>query len=156
MTQACATLFTDAYKPKPGFISQTFTATSASIHAGLAIVKEVLDGGYLGEDGKIMGFHKHFVGHLQRIAQQHPAWLQGPFGLGTMIGFSVLDGSEKTAKEFLQQLFKNGVLAFGAGHTPSRIRFLIPVGGVTFADIDQVCQIIERTLSEIAQITKGH
>ena len=83
--------------------------------------------------------------------QEYPDWIQGPFGLGVMIGFSVFDGSEKITKGFLHQLFKNGVIAFNAGHSPTRVRFLLPVGAVTFEDIDQVCRIIMGTLKEMAE-----
>ena len=42
LTQVCATLFTDDYKPKPGLISQTFTAATAAIAAGRAILRRAV------------------------------------------------------------------------------------------------------------------
>ncbi len=150
MTQVCATFFTDEYKPKPRLISQTFTASSSAIRAAMVIVTELLHGGYLGAGGKIVQFHNHFAGHLENIAARHPEWIQGPFGFGGMIAMTVLDGSPEKAKEFLVQLFKNGVVAFAAGGDPARVRFLMPTGAVTLKDIDDVCKIIEKTLQEMA------
>ena len=150
LTQVCATLFTDVYKPKSGLISQTFTASSAAIYAARAILKELLTGGYLGKNGKIIKQSKHFVRRLQEFAHRYPNYLQGPFGMGAMIGCTVFDGSEEINKIFLKELFEAGVVAFNAGHSPTRVRFLMPIGAVTFKDIDNVCKIIEKTLTKVA------
>lgn len=150
MTQVCATFFTDDYKPKPRLISQTFTASSSAIHAAKAIINELLNGGYLGKEGRIEQLHDHFTGRLKDMSKRHPDWIQGPFGLGGMIGMTAFDGSPEKAKQFLHSLFKNGVVAFTAGKEPVRIRFLMPIGAVTLKDIDAVCGIIEATLQEMA------
>lgn len=150
MTQVCATLYTEEYTPKANLISQTFTASSSAMHAARAILEELLMQGYLGEGGKIVLLHNDFVGRLKYMQKRHPDWIKGPFGVGIMVGFTAFDGSAEISKIFLQQLYKNGVLAFMAGDNPVRIRFLIPAGAVTFKDVDAVCQIIEKTLAEVA------
>ncbi len=151
MLQVCATLFREEYKPQPGFISQTFTASSSSIHAAKTIIQELLGGGYLGGQGKIQKFHQHFVARLEGLAKKYPCWVRGPFGCGAMVAVTVLDGKMESAKEFLKILFQNGAMAFVAGHEPVRIRFLIPVGAVTFSDIDRVCELLEKSLLQTAK-----
>ena len=151
MAQACATLFTDDFVPRPGLISQTFTASSSAIHAARAIINELLNGGYFGEKGKIALSSEYFMHRLLEMSERHPQWIRGPFGFGAMIAVTLFDGSRDKAKTFLQELFRAGVIAFIAGKAPYRIRFLLPVGGITTDDIESVCRIIEKTLEKTAR-----
>ena len=50
MTQVCATLFNQNYCPRPGLLSQTFTA----IRAALALLDTLNKGGFYGPEGKII------------------------------------------------------------------------------------------------------
>jgi 4-aminobutyrate aminotransferase-like enzyme len=149
MAQFCATLFTSDYNPKPGLLSQTYTASSASLHAGKVILDEIVKGNYFGPKGKIAQYSKHFQGNLEKLNKVYPRLVKGPYGLGAMVGFTYADGSAPQAIEFVKRLYDNGVLSFSAGANPTRIRFLMPVGAVTIRDIDKVCKIIKQTLLEI-------
>jgi hypothetical protein len=42
------------------------------------------------------------------------------------------------------------VISFIAGSDPVRVRFLMPVVAMTEADVDNVCEVIEKTLAECA------
>lgn len=149
-SQVCATLFKDDHKPKPGLISQTFTGASSQISASLWIVNEIVNGGYLGKDGKIEKIHQRFKGNLEKIAAKHPQKLSGPYGIGAMVAMTVYGGDEAKTKAFTYKLFDNGVLSFMAGGAPlARVRYLMPVLAVTMEDIDNVCALIEKTLGEI-------
>lgn len=146
-TQVCATLFTETLKPKPGLISQTFSASTTAIAAGEVIVDSLSQKNhFFGPKGKIAEFHKTFITQLEAINHRHPHLLKGPFGVGAMVAFTILDGHPDTTKAFLLKLFENGVIAFIAGKNPSRVRFLIPIGAVTNEHIIAVCKIIEKTL----------
>ncbi|MEI8365242.1 MAG: aminotransferase class III-fold pyridoxal phosphate-dependent enzyme [Parachlamydiaceae bacterium] len=149
MSQVCATFFTEEYTPKPGLLSQTFTGSTSAIKASLVILNELLHGGYFGPKGKIQQMHTYFVEKLKQIAQQDPYLLRGPFGLGAMIAFTPYDGDSKQVNEFVHRLFHAGVMSFVAGSHPTRVRFLIPVGGMTLRDIDQVIAIISHTLQHL-------
>jgi 4-aminobutyrate aminotransferase-like enzyme len=155
ITQVCATFFSDAYKPKPGLISQTFTGATASIFAALAMLRGMLDGGCFGPDGRITRVRARFVSHLEDIARRRPDLLRGPFGFGAMIAFMPLGGTGDDAKRFLHALFDAGVIAFVAGDSPARARMLPPVGAVTDGQIDDVCRIIEQILAAVAGEEKG-
>jgi acetylornithine/N-succinyldiaminopimelate aminotransferase len=146
MSQVCATLFTDEYKPKPGLLSQTFTGSTSAIKASLVILKELLTGGYYGAHGKIDKISRHFIDKLDALSKKHPRLIQGPFGTGCMIAFTPYDGSVQKTTDFVHRLFHNGVLSFIAGSNPTRVRFLVPGGIVTTKDIDRVMHIIEQTL----------
>jgi 4-aminobutyrate aminotransferase-like enzyme len=155
ITQVCATHFTDAYIPKPGLVSQTFTASTSAILAAQKIL-DALTGEvasatgsprFFGETGRIMQVRNRFMSHIDRIRNQHPDSIKGPFGEGAMIAFTPFDGSDATAKKLLTDLFNAGVVAFMCGADPTRIRFLPPVGAISDYDIDAVCAILETVLS---------
>lgn len=150
-SQVCATLFNDEHKPKAGLLSQTFTGSSAQISASHYVISSIVNGGYLGENGKIQKLHVRFKANLEKIASKHPTKIKGPFGIGAMIAMTVFDGDEPKSKAFTSKLFDNGVLSFLAGgHPTARVRFLMPVMVTEEKHIDEVCEIIEKTLSEMA------
>lgn len=149
LTQVCATLFSDEYKPPAGLISQTFTGSTSSLFAARSILGMLQQGDFFGLDGKIMRLRERFVGKLKQIASRHDNRIRGPFGLGAMIAFTPLDGKEPTVKKFLTALFDAGVIAFICSANPYRARFLMPVGAIADEDIDAVCALIERVLAEV-------
>jgi 4-aminobutyrate aminotransferase-like enzyme len=149
-SQVCATLFTDDHKPKPGLMSQTFTGSAAQIAAAHYVISAIVDGGYLGENGKIQQLHRRFAGNLERISKKNPDKLKGPYGIGAMVAMTVFNGDEPKSKAFTIKLFENGVLSFMAGgHPTTRVRFLMPVMATEERHIDEVSAIIEKTLSEM-------
>lgn len=146
LSQVCATLFREDYKPKPGLLSQTFSSSTAAIRASLTILNGLLRGGYLGPEGKIQKLHQHFVKQLEEMSSRYPHLVRGPFGIGCMVAFTPYDGDTQRVTQFVHRLFEAGVISFIAGSNPTRTRFLLPAGAVTFEDIDQVVKIIEQTL----------
>jgi 4-aminobutyrate aminotransferase-like enzyme len=148
-SQVCATLYREDHKPKPGLISQTFTSSGSAIAAAYYIINEVANNGYLGKEGKINKIHNHFVKRLDELNAKYPKKIQGPWGLGGMIGMTVFEGNAEKSGQFAFKLFDNGVLSFTAGAAPTRVRFLVPMGAVTYEDIDKVALIIEKTLNQI-------
>ena len=150
LTQVCATLFTDEFTPQPGLLSQTFTGATAAIHASRAIIGALLDGGFFGPDGKIARLHAHCEAHLRAIGERHSGMLEGPFGIGAMVAFTPFGGNQGKVKQFIQALFDAGVIAFYCGPDHARVRFLLPLGAVTFEHIDEVMEIVESTLVKTA------
>jgi 4-aminobutyrate aminotransferase-like enzyme len=149
-SQVCATLFTDDHKPKPGLMSQTFTGSSSQIAASHYVISSIVNGGYLGEQGRIQKLHSRFKGNLQKISDRHPDKLRGPYGIGAMVAMTVFNGDEAKSKAFTIKLFENGVLSFMAGgHPTTRVRFLMPVMVTEEKHIDEVCVLIEKTLQEM-------
>ncbi len=148
-SQVCATLFKDDHKPRAGLMSQTFTGSSAQISAAYYVINEVVNGNYLGENGKIMKLHKHFQSHLEKLATKYPDKIEGPYGIGAMVGMTLYKGDAEKSKAFSFKLFDNGVLGFLAGAAPTRLRFLMPIMAVEEKHIDEVVAILDKTLSEI-------
>lgn len=148
-SQVCATIYRNDHKPLPGLISQTFTSSGSAINAAYYIINEVANKNYLGEDGKIEKLHLKFANNLDKLAEKYPQLIEGPWGLGSMIGMTLFGGDTQKSKDFTFKLFDNGVLSFIAGAAPTRVRFLVPAGAATEEDIDKVCELIEKTLNEM-------
>ena len=148
-SQICATIYRNDHKPAPGLISQTFTSSGSAINAAYYIINEVAHKGYLGEDGKIEKMHEKFSSELEALAKKYPQKIEGPWGIGAMVGMTLFQGNLEKSKEFTFKLFENGVLSFIAGSGPTRVRFLIPAGAVTETDIENVCKLVEKTLIEM-------
>ncbi|UUO05130.1 aminotransferase class III-fold pyridoxal phosphate-dependent enzyme [Blastopirellula sp. J2-11] len=146
MTQVCATLFGDGMNPKPGLLSQTFTASTSALLAARFVLTQLETGGFYGVNGRNAQVHQRFCDRFEKLQQQHPTVISGPWGVGGMVAFTALDGSSAMAKKVLFELFSAGVIAFAAGAEPTRIRFLPPLLAVTDDEIDAVCDILEQTL----------
>lgn len=156
MSQACATLFTEELRPRPGLVSQTFTAATAAIFAAHAVI-DFLGDGFFGAEGRIADIHRRFAERLRAITARHPQWIPpapAGFGIGGMIAFQVLGGELEPTKRFLHALFEDGVIAYYAGSHPTRVRFLPPLGAILDEDVDAVCEIVERTLARVAPATE--
>ena len=148
ISQTCATLFTESYKPKPGLLSQTFTGSTSSIKASLATLDKLVTGDYFGPEGKNKIFHDYFINKLNELNIEFPNLIKGPFGVGSMMAFTIFDGEAEAVTSFIKQLFHAGVICFIAGTNPSRVRFLIPAGVISFQDIDNVISLIQQTIKQ--------
>jgi acetylornithine aminotransferase len=153
-TQVCCTLFTDEYAPKPGLIAQTFTGSTASIKAGIHILDTLAKGDLYGDTGKIAKLTGRFRDRLKAMADKMPGVVSGPYGLGAMIAFTPFDGSPDAAKAVLTDLYDHGVIAFLAGRSTNRVRFLPPIPAITENEIDAVCDILEASLKRVAASRK--
>lgn len=149
LLHTCATLFNENLRPKPGLISQTFTSATTSIRVATTILKSLLEEGYLGRQGKNMQTRRLFVEHLHTLASKYPEKIEGPFGHGLMIACTPFKGDRERVTHFAKALFEAGLIVFTAGNDPMRLRFLLPVGGVTENDIQQAAQIMEEVLRKM-------
>ena len=122
--QLAATFFTEEYKPKPGLVSGTFSATTPALAGGLEVLK-ILEKGYMGERGYIAGVQEQFINLFKELKEKSLIKDYDVFGL--MAAFSLLDSSMENTQRFLKRLFKKGVIALSCGkNNKTRVRFLIP------------------------------
>lgn len=163
MTQACATLFTEAYNPGPGLLSATFTSSGAACRAGTHVIGRLRDGGYYGESGLIARHHAAFREQAKALVSRHPEWfpkvqpgvlspspaeLVG--GLGGMMRFSPFGGRKERVNKALRACFDEGVVLFSCGHGPYHIRMLPPLGVMRLEDWPRVFECVERGLAKAA------
>lgn len=147
LSQLAATLFNEEYKPKPLLLSQTFTGSTSAILSCLAVLDLFAKGNYFGPTGRIRQIESLFHAHLKRLEKN--GLVRGPFGVGAMIAFTPLDGSQEVAMRCAKELFEQGVIGFIAGSSPTRIRFLVPALVITDQEIDASMQIVEQTLLKV-------
>jgi len=143
-----ATFYTEDFNPKPGLISGTFAGSTVALAAGLEILEE-LDRGYMGFDGKIQKIHNSFTGMLNALGETTcKGMISDVEGLGLMVAFTPLDGSKEKMLTFVKKLFDNGVMGFGCGSGPYRMRFLLPAV-LNDDHIGEIKDLIEKTLLEM-------
>lgn len=148
ITQVCATLYRESYKPSAPILSQTFTGASSSIAAGLATLEALRCSGCFGDDGWNVRRHRHFAARLAALADKHPGKLGGPFGEGMMIALTPGGGSPAEANKLMRLMFDEGLLGFICGGGPTRLRFLPPPAVTTEAHIDLAIELLDRALAK--------
>ncbi len=147
LLQACMTLYTNEYNPKPGLVSGTFSGSAAALKTGRKIVEMLTQDGFYGKEGKIAKLSGYFGKQLKRLSDGSCKGLIGETRIvGGMIAFTPLSGSMDDVKKVLMKLFDAGVVAFYCGHDPYLIRLLPPFGVMTEAHIDEACGVIEKVL----------
>ncbi len=158
MTQACATLFTEAYNPKPGLLSATFTGETASFRVGQRAVERLRDGAYYGPEGTIARHHARFREQVRALATKHPEWfprVPGAAdivgGVGGMMRFSPFAGNKDRIGKACRICFDEGVILFSCGHGPYHVRMLPPLGVMREEDWPRVFECVERGLARTAR-----
>jgi 4-aminobutyrate aminotransferase-like enzyme len=120
--------------------------------AGIKSMK-MLSGGIdgekvLGPNGLIQKIHRIFLNMLGELQKGSCKDLIKDFGgLGLMVAMTPYDGSKEKVMKLLQVLFKNGVIAFSCGHSPYKVRFLLPLV-LKESHIDEIKTILEKSLKE--------
>jgi len=143
-----ATLYTEEYNPQAGLIAGTFSGSSAALSAGSAILDELSEENYFGAKGKIQEIHDFFVDGLNMLATTScEGLIHEPGGMGLMIAYTPHDGSKDKMLATLKACYKNGLIAFGCGRDPYRMRFLIPAN-TTKKHLEEALKIIEKSLNE--------
>jgi len=163
MSQACATLFTEDFSPKPGLLSGTFTGETISFEVGRRIIERLRDGDYYGKDGRIARHHRLFREQVDALAARHPEWfgevpeeLGAPGipdikgGVGGMMRFTPFKGDKERIVKACHACFDEGVVLFYCGHGPYHLRVLPPLGVMREEDWPRVFECIERGLARAA------
>jgi acetylornithine/N-succinyldiaminopimelate aminotransferase len=146
--QVGATLYTEEYNPKPGLIAGTFSGSSVALSVGLEILRILDEEGYVGPSGRIQKINKQFVGMLNELNETTcKGKLTDAGGLGLMMAVTPYDGNKDRTEALIKRLFQNGLIAFGCGKDPYRIRFLVPAI-IQDSDIQVVKKIIEKSILE--------
>lgn len=143
--QLGATLYTEEYNPKPGLIAGTFSGSTVSLRTGMEMFR-ILEEGYLGPEGRIQKIHRRFIDGLNRLNEGPCKGIASDAGgMGLMIAFTPFEGKKEQTESFLKKLFAEGLIAFGCGKDPVRVRFLVPAI-ITDQEIDLALSIVEKTL----------
>lgn len=148
LSLVCATLFTNKMKPKPGLLSQTFTASSSAIGASIYIVDDLTKGNYFGPNGENALFFNECEKRFKQLENKHSGAIRGPYGIGAMLAFTPFEGEPQQTMKVAKDLFDEGLITFLAGQNPSRIRMLAPVPVLTPSDLDKIFSIIDKVIGK--------
>lgn len=158
MTQACVTMYTEEYNPKPGLLSGTFTGEGVSFRVGQRILERLRDGHYYGPNGAIARHERLFTEQVRALAARRPEWFPKVpeipdivGGLGGMMRFTPFGGRKDLVAKACRTIFDEGVVLFYAGHGPYHIRMLPPLGVMREEAWPQVFECIERGLAKAAE-----
>lgn len=157
MTQACATLYTEEYNPKPGLLSGTFTGATVDFTVGNALLDELASEGNYGSDGKFAQHHAEFCKQVDALAAKHPDWFpETPGtegitgGIGGMMRFTPFGGDKKKVMKACRVAYDEGVICFYCGHGPFHVRMLPPLPVMKMEDWARVFECMERALGKVA------
>ncbi|MEM7228191.1 MAG: aminotransferase class III-fold pyridoxal phosphate-dependent enzyme [Planctomycetota bacterium] len=164
MSQVCAALYTEEYNPAPGLLSATFIGSTAALRVGRRILERLRDGGYYGEQGRIVELHGAFRRQANALVERHPEWFppvphsRGGHrdamgmvgGRGGMMRLTPFAGEKVKVVRAVKAMFEEGVIAFFCGHGPYHLRFLAPVGVMEPAQFEPIFACVERGLARAA------
>ncbi len=147
MLQACAVLFTSELNPRPGLVAGTFSGSTMALRVARATLRLLQEDDFLGREGKVEKLAARFERNLKTMAAGNLAAKIGQVRvLGGMVAVEPAPGSLEVCKAVLSRMFDQGVVAFYCGHGPYLIRMLPPLGVMTEAHVDEVCEIFGRSL----------
>ncbi len=156
-TQACATLHTAEYLPKPGLLSGTFTGATPEFAVGKRILEMLEDSDIYGPGGMAEKHQAAFREHVGALKAKHPDWFPAvpgfedvAGGVGGMMRFTPFGGEKGKITAATKALFEEGLITFYNGHGPFHIRFLPPLGVMRQEDWPAVFEIVERGLAKAA------
>ncbi|MDX2148925.1 MAG: aminotransferase class III-fold pyridoxal phosphate-dependent enzyme [Planctomycetota bacterium] len=166
LTQACVTMFTEEYNPKPGLLSATFTGEGQSFRVGRRVLEKLRDEGLFDSkpaagDGRIHKHHAAFREHVKQLIAKHPAWFPPVHelggggdalvgGVGGMMRFTPFGGRKDKIQACCKAFFDEGVIVFYCGHGPWHVRMLPPLGVMKLEDWPRVFACVERALAKVA------
>ena len=146
-----ATFYTRELNPQPGLLGGTFAGTSVALAAGCEILNILDSEGFMGPKGKINEIHHQFVSMLDELnTSTCRGLLREAGGMGLMVSVIPMDGSREKMLQTVKTLYENGLMSFGCGKDPCKLRFLLPAI-LTKEDIGMARKILEKSIQEVSQ-----
>jgi acetylornithine aminotransferase len=150
MLQGSAALFRRAYKPRPGLVAGTYAGATVGMAVGARIIERLDEEGYLGPDGRIAVLEGRFERRFEALRRRAPCAVGPRSGIGAMQAFVPFDGSPELVTAVLRAAFEEGLMVFGAGSDPMKIRMLLPVN-VTDAELESGFTMLEKALRRVGE-----
>jgi acetylornithine aminotransferase len=148
--QGSATLFTRAYKPRPGLIAGTFAGSTVGLAVGARIIEKLETEGYLGSEGRVALLAGRVERRLDTLRARLPGAVGRSSGIGAMQAFVPFDGSPEIVAAVVRTAFEEGLMVLSAGANPSKIRMLLPLN-TTDEELEAGFTILEKALARVAE-----
>jgi len=148
--QGSATLFTRAYKPKPGLIAGTFAGSTVGLAVGTRIIERLESDGYLGQEGRVALLGGRVERRLEWLRARLPGAVGPSSGIGAMQAFVPFDGSAEIVAAVVKTAFEEGLMVLAAGSNPTKVRMLLPLN-TTDEELEAGFTILEKALTRVAE-----
>jgi acetylornithine/N-succinyldiaminopimelate aminotransferase len=148
--QGSAVLFRKTYKPRPGLIAGTFAGSTVGLAVGARIIERLDSDGYLGAEGRIAVLGRRFERRLDTLRKRLPNIVGECSGMGAMQAFVPFDGSEDIVSAIVHAAFEEGLMVFGTGSNPSKIRMLLPVN-TTDEELEAGFTMLEKAIRRVGE-----
>jgi 4-aminobutyrate aminotransferase-like enzyme len=148
--QGSAVLFAKDYNPRPGLVAGTYAGATVGMAVGARIIERLESESWLGRDGKVARLGRGVARRAAALRRRLPGLVGEHSGMGAMHAITVLGGAADAARRVIEVAFERGLLLFGAGERPSRVRLLLPLV-VSDEDLDAGFAILEDALRAVAR-----
>ncbi len=148
--QGSALLFSKPYNPKPGLVAGTYAGSTVGMAVGARIIERLESEGYLGPEGRVAVLERRIARRFEQLAKTLPRAVGPRSGIGAMHAFVPFDGRPEVVSALLRTCFEEGLLIFGAGQRPGKLRMLLPVN-VTDAELEAGFTMLEKALRRVAE-----
>ena len=128
----------------------TYAGSSVGMAVGARIIERMEEEGYLGPEGRIAVLGRRVERRFEILRERLPRAVGPNAGIGAMQGFVPFDGSPEVVRDLLNTAFEEGLLIFGAGANPGRVRMLLPVN-VTDEELEAGFTVLEKSLTRVAE-----
>jgi len=149
LLQGSAALFTAAYRPRPGLVAGTFAGSTAGMAVAARMIERMEAQGYLGPEGRVALLGRRVEKRFASLAKRLPRAVGARSGLGAMQAFVPFDGSAALCQAVIRTAFDEGLLVFGAGQRPAKVRMLLPLN-LTDEELGAGFSCLERALRRVA------
>jgi 4-aminobutyrate aminotransferase-like enzyme len=147
--QGSAVLYTKDYNPREGLVAGTYAGATVGLSVGARIIEKLAGEGYLGARGIVAGIGRRVEARFAALSARMPTAIGPRSGIGAMQAFVPFDGAPATANAVLKAAFDEGLLVFGAGKDPMKVRMLLPVN-VSDEELDAGFALLEKALRRVA------
>jgi 4-aminobutyrate aminotransferase-like enzyme len=156
MTHACAAMWTEEMKPRPGLLSGTFTGSTVDFTVGLTVLDALENGGFYGDDGLFAQHHAAFRAQAEALVAKHPEWfpkaeyVPNPIGgVGGMMRITPFGGAKDKIMAAAKAIYAEGAITFWCGHGPYHLRLLPPLPAMKLEDWPRIFAVLERGLAKV-------
>ncbi len=148
--QGSAVLFHKAYNPKAGLVAGTYAGATTGMAVGARILERLESEGYLGAEGRVALLGGRVGRRFDALAKRLPRAVGARSGIGAMQAFVPFGGDAETATAVIRAAYDEGLLVFGAGRDPMKVRMLLPVN-TTDEELESGFALLERALVRVAE-----
>ena len=148
--QGSAVLFRKAYNPRPGLVAGTYAGATVGMAVGARIIERLESEAYLGAEGRVALLGRRVAKRFEVLRKHLPRAVGPASGIGAMQAFVPFKGQPEVTRAVIQAAFREGLLVFGAGRDPMKIRMLLAIN-ITDEELEAGFTLLEKALRQVGE-----